>query len=170
MENTNKNFIDSYKKNHTERINSIFMNRAIDMANKSEGGPFGAVITKDERIIGVGNNRVTITNDPTAHAEIIAIRNACNKINNFSLEDCILYTSCEPCPMCLSAIYWSRIKTVYYANTKNDAASIGFDDKEIYEEISKPNENRKIKIEQIKETNAIETFNKWKNNNSKIMY
>jgi len=170
MENTNKNFIDSYKKNHTERINSIFMNRAIDMANKSEGGPFGAVITKDERIIGVGNNRVTITNDPTAHAEIIAIRNACNKINNFSLEDCILYTSCEPCPMCLSAIYWAHIDNIFYANTRLDAKNIDFDDSFIYSEINKEIGDRKIKMYQMHRDKALEAFKIWDNKKDKIKY
>ena len=170
MENTNKNFIDSYKKNHTERINSIFMNRAIDMANKSEGGPFGAVITKDEKIIGVGNNRVTTTNDPTAHAEIIAIRNACNKINNFSLEDCILYTSCEPCPMCLSAIYWSHIDKIYYGNSRLDASKIGFDDDFIYNELNKDLSSRKIQMKQISQKEAKKAFLDWDKKIDKVEY
>ena len=146
------------------------MNIAIEEANNSDGGPFGAVIIKNKEIISKGNNKVTILNDPTAHAEIVAIRNACNKLNTFTLEDCVLYTSCEPCPMCLSAIYWSRINTVYFANTCSDAASINFDDKEIYEELLKKIDERKINMYHINDTNAYDTFTKWKNNTDKINY
>ncbi len=117
-----------------------FMEAAIALAEKGiendEGGPFGCVIVKDDKIIGRGNNKVTSTNDPTAHAEIIAIREACKHLNSFQLEDCEIYTSCEPCPMCLGAIYWARPKVIYYGNTRKDAAKIGFDDSMIYDEIS----------------------------------
>jgi len=170
MENTNKTFLDEYYMLHNEKKNKIYMNQAINISNLSDGGPFGAIIVKDDIIIGIGNNKVTVNNDPSAHAEIMAIRDACSKINNFSLEGCSIYTSCEPCPMCLSAIYWARLDKIYYANTRDDAASIGFDDKEIYEEIGKNINDRKIKMEKINNTLAYETFTKWKNNNNAIHY
>jgi tRNA(Arg) A34 adenosine deaminase TadA len=150
--------------------NLLFINKAIEESNKSDGGPFGAIIVKDNKIISYGNNKVTVLNDPTAHAEIVAIREACKLSENFSLEGCTLYTSCEPCPMCLSAIYWARIKDVYYANTREDAASIDFDDKEIYEEIKKDIDDRKIKMTRIYTTDAFKTFINWKNNSCKIKY
>lgn len=159
-----------FLKKYYDLIDKKYMKCAIEESNNSLGGPFGAIIVKDNNIISKGNNLVTINNDPTAHAEIVAIRNACNYLNTFSLENCTLYTSCEPCPMCLSAIYWSRINKVYYANTRNDAASINFDDKEIYEEISKDISDRKIKMYQIPDTNAYDIFEKWKNNSNKINY
>ena len=112
-----------------------FMQRAIELSIESinsGGGPFGSVIVKDEKIISEGMNRVTVDNDPTSHGEIVAIRNACKKLNTFNLSDCSLYSSCEPCPMCMSAIYWSRIGNVYYANTRDDAKKINFDDSLIY--------------------------------------
>ena len=112
------------------------MDRAIELSAISTAGPFGAVIVdKNGKIIGEGHNEVTINNDPTAHAEMVAIRRACSKINNFNLEGCIIYTSCEPCPMCLSACYWARLDKIYYSNTRKDAANIGFDDEYIYDEI-----------------------------------
>jgi tRNA(Arg) A34 adenosine deaminase TadA len=148
----------------------MHINKAIHEANNSDGGPFGAIIVKDNKIISYGNNKVSVLNDPTAHAEIVAIREACKQSNNFSLEGCTLYTSCEPCPMCLSAIYWARIKDVYYANTREDAASIDFDDNEIYEEVKKDIKDRKIKMTHIDNTNAYDTFVKWKNNSEKIHY
>ena len=117
-----------------------FMERAIELSLESinsGGGPFGSVIVKDDKIISEGMNRVTVNNDPTAHGEIVAIRNACKELNTFNLSDCFLYSSCEPCPMCMSAIYWSRIGKVYYANTRDDAKKIEFDDSFIYSEISK---------------------------------
>jgi guanine deaminase len=147
-----------------------FMNMAINESNTSLGGPFGAIIVKDGSVISKGNNMVTVNNDPTAHAEVVAIRNACNNLNTFSLEKCTLYTSCEPCPMCLSAIYWARIEKVFYANTRDDAASINFDDKEIYDEIGKDISDRKIKMIHISDTNAYNTFENWKNNCNKVHY
>lgn len=156
--------------NRIKEDDIVFINKAIDESNNSDGGPFGAIIVKDNKIISRGNNKVSVLNDPTAHAEIVAIREACKQTGNFSLDGCTLYTSCEPCPMCLSAIYWARIKNVYYANTREDAASINFDDKEIYEEVRKNIKDRKIKMTRIHYTNAYDTFEKWKNNSDKIHY
>ena len=134
------------------------------------GGPFGAVIVKDGNIIGTGGNMVTLTNDPTAHAEIVAIRNACKNLGSFSLNGAEIYTSCEPCPMCLSAIYWARISKIYYANSRIDAAKIGFDDSYIYDQISLSPEQRDIKLEKIDLKYAIEIFNKWKSKSDKMHY
>ena len=163
-------FVNEYHKYKNNKINTFFMNKAIENSNNSNGGPFGAIITKDNEIISNGCNKVTVDNDPTAHAEIVAIRNACKELNTFNLNDCVLYTSCEPCPMCLSAIYWSRINTVYYANTRQDAASIDFDDQIIYDEISKNIQDRKIEMIKIQNTNAYQTFENWKNNIDKTHY
>ena len=124
-----------------------FMQRAIELSIESinsGGGPFGSVIVKDEKIISEGMNRVTVDNDPTSHGEIVAIRNACKKLNTFNLSNCSLYSSCEPCPMCMSAIYWSRIGKVYYANTRDDAKKINFDDSLIYSEIPKKMKTKKF--------------------------
>lgn len=141
------------------------MQRAIALADQgmqeAAGGPFGAVIVKDGKIIAEASNQVTSTNDPTAHAEISAIRMACQELGTFQLDGCILYTSCEPCPMCLGAIYWSRFEKVFYAATQQDAAAIGFDDQFIYDEIEKPMENRKIPFEQTERGAAVAVFNKW---------
>lgn len=127
-----------------------FMRQAIALAQNgidtNAGGPFGAIVVKNGEIIGEGCNRVTSTNDPTAHAEVVAIRNACAKLGSFQLDDCVIYTSCEPCPMCLGAIYWARPKQVFFACTREDAARIGFDDQFIYEEIEKNFENRQMKL------------------------
>ena len=148
-----------------------FMDLAIDIANKSKGGPFGAVIIDNKNnIIAKSSNSVTVDNDPTAHAEINAIRSACKKKNNFKLNDCILYTTCEPCPMCLSACYWANIKTIYYANTRQDAAEINFDDSFIYDEIIKDITKRNIEMIKMDNCDAIKTFNIWKNSTSKIEY
>src|SRR3954468_6759645 len=129
-------------------MKSQFMREAIrlsiDMMRCGEGGPFGAVVVRGEKVVGRGCNQVTSTNDPTAHAEIVAIRDACKRLKTFQLDDCELYTSCEPCPMCLSAIYWARLKKIYFANTRQDAAEIGFDDDFIYQEIPLALEKRKI--------------------------
>lgn len=163
-------FVNKYHQLKNTKKNCEFINKAIENSNNSDGGPFGAVITKNDIIIANGNNKVTIDNDPTAHAEIVAIRNACKELNDYNLSECVLYTSCEPCPMCLSAIYWSRIKTVYYANTRQDAASIDFDDQKIYDEISKKIEDREVKMIKIENTNAYETFQNWKNNLNKVHY
>tara|TARA_B110000438_G_scaffold299217_1_gene348960 strand:- start:126 stop:590 length:465 start_codon:yes stop_codon:yes gene_type:complete len=150
-----------------------FMLRAIELSIKSvnEGtGPFGAVIVKDDKVISEGFNTVTMTNDPTSHAEIVAIRNACKNLKNFSLEDYDLYTTCEPCPMCLSAIYWSRIKTVYYANTRTDAQKIDFSDALIYEELNKTIKERKIPMHQIMREEALIAFEMWDKKEDKIKY
>ena len=138
--------------------------------DNNEGGPFGAVIVKDGKIIGKGNNRVTSSNDPTAHAEVTAIRDACKRIENFELDGCEIYTSCEPCPMCLAAIYWARIDCIYYANTKQDAADIEFDDDFFYQELDKPIDKRTIPMKQMMRKEALEVFTAWTNKVDKIPY
>ena len=150
-----------------------FMFRAIELSIESVkkgGGPFGSVIVKDKKIISEGFNQVTTTNDPTAHGEIVAIRNACKNLGDFSLKGCELYTSCEPCPLCLSAIYWSRIDKVYYANTRNDAQKIDFDDSFIYSEIMKKIEQRKIPMKQQLRDKALEAFRLWQRTENKVKY
>ncbi len=137
---------------------------------RGNGGPFGAVIVCDGKIIARCANKVTTTNDPTAHAEVSAIRAASKKLKAFDLSGCVIYTSCEPCPMCLGAIYWSRISSIFYANTKADAADIGFDDKFIYEEIALPMENRKLPIVQVLRDEAIHSFRLWQKSDLKIEY
>lgn len=134
------------------------------------GGPFGAVVVRNGEIVASGFNQVTSSNDPTAHAEVMAIRNACEKLNTFQLDDCELYTSCEPCPMCLGAIYWARPKKVYYANNKKDAAAIGFDDDFIYKEIELPLSKRQIPFEQISRKEALAVFKAWQEKLDKIEY
>ena len=153
--------------------NSKFMLKAIELSIKSaqsKGGPFGCVIVKNNEIIAEGHNQVTANNDPTAHAEIVAIRNACTKLNNFFLKGCDLYTSCEPCPMCLSAIYWSHVDSIYYANTRMDAKNIDFDDSLIYLEIGKEINERKIKMTQMNRDEALEAFKIWQIKEDKIKY
>ena len=150
-----------------------FMLKAIELSIKSAetiGGPFGCVIVKDNKIISEGSNKVTSTNDPTAHGEIVAIRDACIKLNTFNLSGCELYSSCEPCPMCLSAIYWSRIEKIFYANSRNDAKNIDFDDSFIYSEINKKIEDRKIKMTQMLRDEALKAFKIWDNKVDKIKY
>jgi guanine deaminase len=150
-----------------------FMQRAIELSIKSihnGTGPFGAVIIKDNKIISEGNNIVTSSNDPTSHAEIVAIRNACKSLNNFVLKDCELYTTCEPCPMCLSAIYWARIDRVYYANTRKDAQKIDFSDSMIYEELNKTIKDRKIPMHQMMREEAIKAFELWNKKTDKVKY
>ena len=150
-----------------------FMLRAIELSissAKDTGGPFGCVMVKDDKIIAEGSNKVTFSNDPTAHAEIVAIREACKKLNTFNLSGCDLYASCEPCPMCLSAIYWSHIDNIFYANTREDAKKINFDDSLIYSEISKKNEDRKIPIKQMLRDEAIKAFEIWNKKTDKIEY
>ena len=152
---------------------NIFMMRAIELSIKSvksTGGPFGSVIVKNNKIVAEGSNKVTMNNDPTAHGEIVAIRDACQKLNTFNLSGCDLYSSCEPCPMCLSAIYWSRIENIFYANTRIDARSIDFDDSFIYSEINKDLDNRKIKMHQMHRDEALEAFKIWDNKEDKIKY
>ena len=151
-----------------------FMDKAIERSSygmdNNYGGPFGAVIVKDGEIVAEAFNRVTSSNDPTAHAEVTAIREACKKLNTFDLSGCELYTSCEPCPMCLAAIYWARIKKIYYANTKEDAADIDFDDNFIYKEFAKEKSERSIPMEQIGRDKAIEVFKNWTKKQDKVEY
>ena len=150
-----------------------FMLKAIELSIKSAetiGGPFGCVIVKDNKIISEGSNKVTSTNDPTAHGEIVAIREACLKLNTFNLSGCELYSTCEPCPMCLSAIYWSHIDRVFYANTRDDAKNIDFDDTFIYSEINKKIEDRKIQMIQMHRDEALKAFKIWDEKVDKIKY
>jgi tRNA(Arg) A34 adenosine deaminase TadA len=150
-----------------------FMQRAIELSVeniKNGGGPFGAIIVKDGKIISEGTNRVTAEHDPTAHAEISAIRQAAQKLNTFNLRGCIIYTSCEPCPMCLSAIYWARLDKVYYGNTKTDAKNIGFDDSFIYDELKLDPTNRKIAMKRLLPDEAIIAFEDWKIKEDKEEY
>ena len=150
-----------------------FMLRAIELSIKSAngiGGPFGCVVVKDNMIVAEGSNKVTFSNDPTAHAEIVAIRDACKKLNTFNLSGCDIYASCEPCPMCLSAIYWSHIDNIYYANTRDDAKKINFDDSMIYSEFSKKIEDRKIPIKQMLREEALKAFDIWDKKTDKIEY
>ena len=151
-----------------------FMQEAISLSWKNleagEGGPFGAVIVKDSQIIAKAYNQVVSTNDPTAHAEIVAIRQACQTLNTFQLEGCLLYTSCEPCPMCLGAIYWSRLDRIYYANTKADAAQCGFDDRLIYEEIDLPIGARRLAMIPLMREKALLAFQAWLKQENQIKY
>jgi tRNA(Arg) A34 adenosine deaminase TadA len=151
-----------------------YLNKAITIAQKSmaanQGGPFGCVVVKDGEIIAEGTNAVTSTNDPSAHAEMVAIRKACQKLNSFQLTDCVIYTSCEPCPMCLGAIYWARPKAVYFASTRQDAANIGFDDQFIYDELNKPLAERKIPFHKVNLESAANLFENWDNKADKAEY
>lgn len=151
-----------------------FMDQAIRLSlhnvKSNEGAPFGAVIVKEDKIIGEGANRVISTNDPTAHAEIVAIRNACKKLGTFELRGCEIYASCEPCPMCLGAIYWARLSTIYYANTKGDAAKIGFDDSFIYEQLELPPQERSIPMIRLELEEAKQAFRAWEQSTVKIPY
>ena len=150
-----------------------FMAKAIELSINSAntiGGPFGSVIVKKNKIIAEGSNIVTSSNDPTAHGEVVAIREACKKLNTFDLSGCEIYTSCEPCPMCLSAIYWSRLDKIYYANTREDAKNIDFDDSFIYTEIPKKIDDRKIKMVQMLRDEALKAFEIWDKKVDKIKY
>ena len=151
-----------------------FMRRAIhlseEMMRAGKGGPFGAVIARDDRIISEGHNMVTSANDPTAHAEVVAIRAACVKLNTFTLAGCVIYTSCEPCPMCLSAIYWARIDKIYFANTYADAAKIGFDDAFIYNEFKLPRAERSLPTEQLLADEGIAALDEWEKKTDKALY
>ena len=155
-------------------MNSKFMRVAIrlsvDMMRCGKGGPFGAVVVQGGKIVGRGCNEVTSSNDPTAHAEIVAIRDACQSLKTFDLHGCELYTSCEPCPMCLSAIYWARLKTVYYGNTRKDAQKIEFDDDLIYEEVATPISRRKIPMKQLLRLEALAAFKEWGSKADRIRY
>ena len=150
-----------------------FLKLAIELAKenvKNGGGPFGAVIVKDGQIIAKGTNRVTSHNDPTAHAEIVAIRQACEKLNDFQLTDCIIYSSCEPCPMCLGAIYWARPKKLVFAADKFDAANAGFDDSMIYDEIQLPYNDRHLETINLRIDESLQPFELWMSENNKITY
>jgi len=153
---------------------SQFMARAIELARMSvetsSGGPFGCVIVKDGEIVGEGHNRVTSTSDPTAHAEIIAIRDACARLGSFQLDGCIIYTSCEPCPMCLGAIYWARPDAIFYAGTREDAAAAGFDDQYIYDEIALENDLRRMRMQPILRDEARIVFRLWIDKDDKTRY
>jgi len=155
-------------------IENKFLERAIELSRQGmqsgKGGPFGCVIVKDGKIIGEGSNEVTTSNDPTAHAEVVAIRNACKSLNDFQLTDCDIYASCEPCPMCLGAIYWARPRRVIYANTKQDAAAINFDDQFIYEEIEKPDRERQIIFIHYPSSKALQVFEDWMKMENKAVY
>ena len=153
--------------------NKEFMRRAIALSVenvKNGGGPFGAVIVKDGKIVAEGTNRVTANTDPTAHAEVSAIREASAKLDTFDLEGCEIYTSCEPCPMCLGAIYWAHLDKMYYGNNKTDAKEIGFDDSFIYDEIALKPEERKLKSEQLLHDEAIVAFKDWEKKEDKVEY
>jgi tRNA(Arg) A34 adenosine deaminase TadA len=154
--------------------NATYMREAVQLAEQGmrsgRGGPFGCVVVRRGEIVGRGSNRVTSTNDPTAHAEVVAIRDACAALQTFQLPDCELYTSCEPCPMCLSAIYWARIPQVYYGNTRADAAAIGFDDEFIYQQVPLAPEARTVKMELFLRDEAQIAFQEWANKTDKIRY
>ena len=154
-------------------MNKEYMRKAIDVAIenvKNGGGPFGAVIVKNGEIVSTGVNRVTANNDPTAHAEVSAIRAACEKLGTFMLNGCEIYSSCEPCPMCLGAIYWAHIDRLYYGCNKSDAADAGFDDSFIYKELELDSSERRLKTEELLPDEAKAAFEAWKNNESKIEY
>ncbi|MBX2844266.1 MAG: nucleoside deaminase [Flammeovirgaceae bacterium] len=143
---------------------------AVEGVKAGVGGPFGAIVVKGGKIVGRGNNQVTSTNDPTAHAEVVAIRDACKNLGTFQLDGCTIYTSCEPCPMCLGAIYWARPDQLFYACTKEDASENGFDDSFIYKELELSWEERKIPTKQISRQEGLETFLTWRNNTDKKLY
>jgi guanine deaminase len=155
-------------------MDNAFMARAIQLSlenvRSGRGGPFGCVVVKDGDIVSEGANRVTATNDPTAHAEVLAIRQACQNLSCFELRDCDLYSSCEPCPMCLGAIYWARIRRVYFGNLAEDAAKIGFDDSAIYAEITQPHAEREIPMIQMMRKEALAAFRAWEEHPGKILY
>ena len=155
-------------------MENLFMARAIQLSlenvRSGHGGPFGAVVVKNGAIIGEGTNQVTSTNDPTAHAEVLAIREACKRLGNFSLQGCEIYASCEPCPMCLGAIYWARLDRIYFANAAEDASKIGFDDSLIYREIAQSCSQRKIPMIQFMRDEAMAAFRAWESKPDKITY
>lgn len=151
-----------------------FLERAIELSKQGieqmQGGPFGCVIVKEGKIIGEGNNQVLLTNDPTAHAEVVAIRIACDHLKTFQLTGCDVYTSCEPCPMCLRAVYWARPARVFFANSRQDAAAIAFDDQFIYEEIEKKNDEKQIPLIHSPHPKALEVYKQWNEMNNKTPY
>src|SRR5215472_4176088 len=156
------------------RMDLKFMRRAIELSirnvHSGNGGPFGAVVVKDGEIVGEGSNEVLATNDPSAHAEVIAIRAACRRLKTFQLSGCDIYTSCEPCPMCMGLIYWARPKSVYYANTAADAANIGFDDAFIYQELTLTKSQRSVRMQQLLRDEALAAFEAWQKKPDKIPY
>jgi len=156
--------------NSSEEYMKEAIRLSFETMRNNTGGPFGAVVVKDGKVIARGFNRVIETNDPTAHAEVVAIREACKVLNNFQLDGCEIYTSCEPCPMCMAAIYWARPDKVYYANSKSDAALIGFDDQFIYEELALPYSSRAIQLERLLATEALEAFKEWESKTDKVRY
>ena len=160
--------------NHQPKGNPIFMQQAIALATENvtsgAGGPFGAVVVRDGVVIATGANLVTATNDPTAHAEVVAIRAACQALGDFQLTGCQVYTSCEPCPMCLAAIYWARCDAIFYGNTAADAAAAGFDDSYLYDELKLPLPERKLPIVRLLGDEAIASFAAWQNSSNKIDY
>ena len=155
-------------------MNDEFMQRAIELSERSVdagGGPFGAVIVKDGAVIAEGMNRVTLDNDPTAHAEVQAIRKACDRLDTFDLGGCEIYASCEPCPMCLGAIYWSRMRRVYYANTREDAARLRFSDEDIYDEMARPlSERRIVSLVRVPSDRARTAFERWTRKQDRVAY
>jgi tRNA(Arg) A34 adenosine deaminase TadA len=154
----------------TETYLEAAFSEALHSVRNNIGGPFGAVVVKDGKIIGKGGNRVSSQNDPTAHAEITAIRDACKNIGNFDLSGAVLYATCEPCPMCLSAIYWANIHSVYYCSTRHDAAAIGFKDNHIYEELNLLPEERKINFSKVQHPMAADIFREWTEKTDKTVY
>jgi guanine deaminase len=160
--------------NQQPQGNPIFMQQAIALATENvtsgAGGPFGAVVVRNGEIIASGVNRVTLSNDPTAHAEVMAIRAACQALNTFQLSGCTVYTSCEPCPMCLAAIYWARCSAIFYGNTAADAAQIGFDDSFLYAEVKKPIADRSIPTRQLLSDQAMASFQVWRDHTERIDY
>jgi tRNA(Arg) A34 adenosine deaminase TadA len=155
-------------------VKEKFMREAIHLSlqqvRHGKGGPFGAIVVRDGKVVGRGCNQVTLANDPTAHAEIVAIRAACKRLGMFRLDGCVLYTSCEPCPMCLSAIYWARLGQVYYANTRRDAAKIDFDDDFIYREVALSIRRRKLRMKQLLREEALVAFAEWQRKPNKVPY
>jgi len=156
------------------RIVNHFMERAIQLSLENVraglGGPFAAMVVREGAVLGTGTNQVTSSLDPTAHAEIVAIRGACQAIRDFKLSGCELYTTCEPCPMCMGAIYWARLARVYYANTREDAARIGFDDSSIYDQLALPLESRRIPMIQVLHEQAMVAFREWEKSPLRIQY
>ncbi|HPW26531.1 MAG TPA: nucleoside deaminase [Tenuifilaceae bacterium] len=161
-------------KEQTLENDEKFMDEAIELAIKGvmsdEGGPFGAIVVKDGRVVGKGNNHVTSTNDPTAHAEVMAIRDACRTLNTFQLNGCVLYTSCEPCPMCLGAIYWARLDKVFYSANRHIASYHGFDDSFIYNEVNLSFDKRRIPFINISPEKGLVPFREWEKKDDKIKY
>src|SRR5436190_5444272 len=155
-------------------MKKAFMREAIrlsvQMMRRGKGGPFGAIVVKGTKTVGRGCNEVTSINDPTAHAEIVAIRDACRRLKTFHLDDCDLYTSCEPCPMCLSAMYWARLRSVFYGNTRKDAARIALDDDFIYREVALPIRKRKLVMKQLLRQEALAAFVEWEKKTDKVLY